>query len=240
MKSKRGRLDRFICKALQVSKKQVRMYLLEKRIKVNDVVADALDMQVTEFDKIQLDQQLLLEHQPIYILMNKPVGVVSATKDDLHKTVLDLIDHPDKAQLHIAGRLDLNSSGLLLLTNDSKWSSQLMSPDSKVTKKYYVKLKNPVSEDYISGFNQGFYFEYEDITTKPAKLEILSEFETLVTLSEGKYHQIKRMFGRYRNPVESLHRISVGHINLPDELKPGEWRLLKENEIDQVDNSSSK
>ena len=231
MESKRGRLDRFLCKALQLSKKQVRALLITEQINVDGKPAKQMDLQIDEFSHIQYKSEDLQKRQPIYLMLNKPIGVVSATKDDEHSTALDLIEHPLKQELHIAGRLDLNSSGLLLLTNDSRWSSYLMSPETKVDKVYQVELNNPVDESYIEGFNKGFYFEFENITTQPAKLEIISEHKVLVTLKEGKYHQIKRMFGRYRNPVKSLHRISIGEFNLQENLAPGEWSCIDQSEI---------
>ena len=234
MKSKRSRLDKFLCKTLQIPQKQVRTLLINNRVKVDNEVAKDLDLLINEFSFIQLDEQVLQNNCPVYLMLNKPIGVVSATKDNIHKTVIELIDHPQKDQLHIAGRLDLNSSGLLLLTNDSRWSSMLMSPDNKVTKVYQVELKNPVEKEYIAGFQDGFYFEYEGVTTQPAKLEIISEHKVLVMLSEGKYHQIKRMFGRYRNPVVALHRLSIGMIELDKNLSRGNWRSLNSEEICSV------
>ena len=164
-------------------------------------------------------------------MMNKPIGVVSATKDEQHKTVMDLIDNENAADLHIVGRLDLNSSGLLLLTNDGDWSRSLMSPENKVAKVYEVTLEHTITDECIQAFADGMYFSYEDITTKPAHLEILSEHVAKVTLEEGRYHQIKRMFGRFRNPVLALHRVSIGEIKLDNGLAPGEYRALTHDEI---------
>ena len=161
-------------------------------------------------------------------MMNKPIGVVSATKDEQHKTVMDLLveKNINTDDLHIVGRLDLHSSGLLLLTNDGDWSRALMSPEKKVAKVYEVTLENPITDECIQAFANGMYFSYEDITTKPAQLEKLSECVAKVTLEEGRYHQIKRMFGRFRNPVLALHRVSIGEIELDDGLAPGESRSI--------------
>jgi 16S rRNA pseudouridine516 synthase len=161
-------------------------------------------------------------------MMNKPIGVVSATKDEQHKTVMDLLveKNINTDDLHVVGRLDLNSSGLLLLTNDGDWSRALMSPEKKVAKVYEVTLENPITDECIQAFANGMYFSYEDITTKPAQLEKLSECVAKVTLEEGRYHQIKRMFGRFRNPVLALHRVSIGEIKLDTDLAPGECRSI--------------
>ncbi|NRA24517.1 MAG: pseudouridine synthase, partial [Oleispira sp.] len=135
---------------------------------------------------------------------------------------------------HIVGRLDLNSSGLLLLTNDSRWSRKLMAPEEKVRKVYRVTLENDLSEDYISAFSEGMYFSFENITTQPAQLTIVSNKIAEVVLMEGKYHQIKRMFGRFRNPVLALHRQSVGNLILDQGLMPGESRPLTLTEVNSI------
>lgn len=235
MQSKRGRLDRFLSNHLGVKRKDVRLMLAKNRVVVDGVTAADIGLSIDEFSHIVLDNQRVLQvNKPVYIMLHKPVGVVSATKDDLHRTVIDLLERPDKATLHIVGRLDLNTSGLLLLTNDGRWSRQLTSPESKVTKSYKVTLKNSLTEPYIEAFAQGMYFSYEDITTEPAKLEIISEYVAHVNLTEGRYHQIKRMFGRFRNPVLQLHRMSIGCLSLDSTLLPGESRNLTPQEVEII------
>ncbi|MFK0569603.1 pseudouridine synthase [Endozoicomonas sp.] len=231
MSSKRTRLDRFLAKQLQVSRKQVRLILLANRLTVDDALVRDMDYQLDEFHQVALDGQLLRGDRPRYIMMHKPVGVVCATKDDIHPTVLDLLPEEDRCGLHIVGRLDLNTSGLVLLTNDSRWSRELMTPDRHVPKEYQVTLKNPLSREYIPSFRDGMYFGYEDVTTLPATLEILGPHLAKVILVEGKYHQIKRMFGRFRNPVVGLHRSRVGNLTLDIDLPPGQWRCLTEAEV---------
>jgi len=121
-------------------------------------------------------------------MLHKPVGILSATKDEAHRTVLDLIDEPDKDTLHLAGRLDRGSSGLVLLTNDGRWSKRLMDAEHKVSKVYAVDTAEPISADAVEAFDKGFYFPTEDITTLPSKLEIIGECQARVTLHEGRYH----------------------------------------------------
>lgn len=231
MESKRARLDRFISVNTGINRKHVRLMLAKGRVRVDGELARDIDQVVDEFSHICLDDKVLQANEASYVMLHKPVGVVSATIDDKHKTVIELLDRDDKESLHIVGRLDLNTSGLLLLTNDGRWSKRLMDPDHKVGKLYRVQLKNPLTPEYISGFAQGMYFEFEGITTLPAELEIVDSYTALVTLYEGRYHQIKRMFGRFRNPVIGLHRISVGNILLDNNLKPGGSRVLTPEEI---------
>ncbi|GIU22190.1 16S rRNA pseudouridine(516) synthase [Shewanella schlegeliana] len=234
MESKRARLDRFISAKTGINKKHVRVLLAKGQVLVDGEVARDIDLIVDEFSHVSLDGKVLQANTPSYVMLHKPVGVVSATIDDKHKTVIDLLDREDKHSLHIVGRLDLNTSGLLLLTNDGRWSKRLMSPQHKVDKVYRVTLKNPIDESYIAAFAEGMYFAFEDITTQAAKLEIVDDHTALVTLVEGRYHQIKRMFGRFRNPVIGLHRLSVGAIELGAQLAVGESRDLSLSEIQNV------
>jgi 16S rRNA pseudouridine516 synthase len=231
MLGKKHRLDRFISAKTATPKSNVRLMLAQKRIRVDGQLATDLSQPIDQFSHVALDGSVLQNNSRKYIMINKPVGVVSATKDEQHKTVMDLLCEEDATDLHIVGRLDLNSSGLLLLTNDGEWSRALMSPENKVSKVYEVTLENPITQNYIQAFAEGMYFSYEDITTKPAHLEILSEHVAKVTLEEGRYHQIKRMFGRFRNPVLALHRVSIGEIKLDNGLAPGEYRALTHDEI---------
>lgn len=234
MQSKRGRLDRYLCTQLHTHRKAVRELLLLGRVRVDGLIVKDMDRQVDEFSYIQLDGQILQANTPVYLMLHKPIGVVSATKDTQHKTVIDLLDCEVRDELHIAGRLDLNSSGLLLLTNDSRWSDALMSPTHKVDKVYRVTLANPLTEEYIAAFAEGMYFSFEGIMTQPAKLVILADHVAEVTLKEGKYHQIKRMFGRFRNPVVGLHRLSIGDIVLDEALASGESRVLTAAEVASI------
>ncbi len=232
------RLDRFISEHCQINRKKVRLILAQKRVYVDGDLANDTAQIVDFFSHITIDGQVLQANKAHYIMLNKPIGVVCATKDDKHKTVIQLLEGCYEkdviASLHIVGRLDLNTSGLVLLTNDSRWSERLTSPAYKVSKSYRVTLANPLTTDYISAFNQGMYFDYEKITTLPAALRITSSHEAEVILTQGRYHQIKRMFGRFRNPVVALHRYSIGQLFLDDCLKLGESRSLKSSEVKQL------
>jgi len=243
MQTKSFRIDRYISKKLGINRRDTKLMLAQGRVVINDKVIREISTIVEEFDHVVLDGEVLQNKQAVYIMLNKPIGVVSATKDELHKTVMDLLPKELTQKegitldLHIVGRLDLNTSGLLLLTNDSRWSKSLMAPEAKVSKVYQVTLENDLTEDYVSAFAEGMYFSFEDITTQPAQLTIVSNKVAEVVLKEGKYHQIKRMFGRFRNPVLALHRSSVGGLSLDKELLPGQSRLLSEAEVVSIFNT---
>ena len=234
MQSKRARLDRFVSGVVGINRRDVRPMLAQKRVLVDGCVATDINQVIGEFSHVMLDHRVLQANTPSYVMLNKPAGVVSATKDVRHKTVIDLLDRSDRENLHIVGRLDFNSSGLLLLTNDGQWSRHLTTPEKNIAKLYRVTLEKPITEDYVHAFAEGMYFSYENITTLPAKLNILSDFVAEVSLVECRYHQIKRMFGRFQNPVLTLHRIAIGNLPLDPSLAPGKSRALTECEANNI------
>lgn len=226
------KLDRLLAKHQSMGRNQARQRVIERRVTVDGKVAERHDLEVDRFSRVELDGSLVREPQRLlHLMLHKPVGVVSATKDAEHPTVIDLIDDPDKDSLHLVGRLDRGTSGLVLLTNDGRWSKALMNPDRKVPKVYLVETRDPIPPEAVAAFARGFYFHTEDLTTMPAELEILAERKARLTLHEGRYHQVKRMFHRIGNRVTALHRESIGNIALPGDLLPGQWRLLTPMEI---------
>lgn len=231
MAAKRSRLDRFISSKLRVNRGDVRLMLARGIVTVDGITARDIHQQVNEFSTVVCDNTVLQENTARYLMLYKPAGVVSATKDLEHPTVMDLLGGESSSGLHIAGRLDLHSTGLLLLTNNGEWSSALSLPQNNVEKIYRVEVAKPITDDYVTAFAAGMYFAYEDITTRPVALRIVSEYVAELRLVEGRYHQIKRMFGRFRNPVVSLHRVSIGPVCLDENLQPGESRELTDKEI---------
>lgn len=221
------KLDRLLAKYQSMGRSRARACVLAKRVWVNDRLASGWDAEVDRFTAVKLDEAIVqAASRRLCLMLNKPVGVLSATVDKKHPTVIDLIDDPDKFSLHLVGRLDINTSGLVLLTNDGRWSKALMHPDQKVPKTYHVTTREPIPAKAIEQFAAGFYFETEQITTQPAALEILSEHTARVTLHEGRYRQVRRMFHRVGNQVIALHRESIGDIRLPLDMKSGGWRRV--------------
>jgi 16S rRNA pseudouridine516 synthase len=226
------RLDRFLSKHPEFSRQDVRRLLLAGRVRVDGQPIDDGRREVNDFNRIELDERVLQPGRPArYLMLHKPAGCVSATRDPQHRTVLDLLPESERADLHIAGRLDGNTTGLLLLTNDGQWSRRLTLPGSKLPKVYYVETAEPIGAEYVETFARGIYFAFEDLTTQPAHLELLGERSARLTLTEGRYHQVKRMFGHFRNRVTALHRESIGPIHLDPDLQPGQYRSLSSEEI---------
>ncbi|WP_028115811.1 pseudouridine synthase [Ferrimonas senticii] len=226
------RLDRLICQQRDWSRRTALKLLDDGQVWVNDKVESNPLFAVDRFAKVVAGGRLLQAGKPaLYLMLHKPAGVVSATSDPKHPTAVSLLPQAWQEELHIAGRLDKASTGLLLLTNDGLWSRRITEPQLKKPKTYLVTLANPIDPDTARRFAEGIYFEYEGITTSPAQLEQLSSHQARLTIYEGRYHQIKRMFGRFRNPVLTLHRESMGPIVLDRRLQAGEYRPLTAAEI---------
>lgn len=228
------RLDRFIGSRLSCSARTVRYLIAERRIRLNGVAIDRGDQEISKFCLVEANGSVLQSGTPIYLMMHKPRGCVSATTDRRNPTVLNLMDLPGKEQLHLAGRLDFNTTGLLLLTNDGNWSGRITLPRQKIPKTYRVHTREPISAGYVEKFAAGIYFRFENLTTLPAELKILSANTAELTLFEGRYHQVKRMFGFFGNEVIALHRLSVGGIVLDENLAAGAYRHLTAAEVSSV------
>lgn len=226
------KLDRLVASHHAMGRQAAHHAIATRRVRVDGVVVTDSHHPVDRYMQVEMDDVLVqAPERALYLMLHKPVGILSATKDDQHPTVIDLIDDPDKHTLHIAGRLDRSTSGLVLLTNDGRWSKRLMAAEEKVPKVYLVETLNPISPDAVAAFASGFYFHTEDITTLPAELEILGEHRARLTLHEGRYHQVKRMFHRVGNRVVKLHRESIGALVLPKDLPVGAWRELIRDEV---------
>ncbi|WP_223436957.1 MULTISPECIES: pseudouridine synthase [unclassified Pseudomonas] len=226
------RVDRFLSNLPRFNRKQVRLLLVEKRVRVDGKIVSDPHTEVLEFSRVEVDQEVLQLGKPArYFMLHKPPGCVSATRDPEHPTVLDLFDEPDKEDLHIAGRLDFNTTGLMLITNDGSWSRRLTQPQTKLPKVYYVETEQDIGPEYALKFTEGLYFAFEDLTTLPAELALLGPKSARLSIVEGRYHQVKRMFGHFDNKVLRLHRERMGPLVLDSTLKPGEYRPLSDEEI---------
>lgn len=228
------RLDRLLSNYNHTNRRQALRFLAERRVRVNGVVVTDGLHEVTAFCHVELDGLTLRNRKAHYLMLHKPPGCASATKDPQHPTVLDLIHEPWKEELHIAGRLDFNTSGLMLLTNDGQWSRRITEPSEQKEKVYLVETEDIIHPEAITVFAQGIYFRFEDLVTRPAVLEVLGPTTARLTLHEGRYHQVKRMFGYFNNKVIALHRERMGEITLDATLLPGEYRPLTPAEVQSV------
>ena len=226
------RLDKFLCDCSDLTRSLAGKLIRQGEVMVDGIVVKQPAFHINEQSQIEFDGVLLtLEQRNRYFMLHKPEGYVCSNEDPDHPTVFFLMDEPAMGKLHVVGRLDLDTTGLVLVTDDGQWSHRITSPRHECAKTYHVWLADPVSPDSIELFAEGVYLRNETDKTRPAQLEILGECEARLTIHEGKYHQVKRMFASIGNKVVGLHRERVGGLTLDEELAPGEYRELTAEEI---------
>ncbi|WP_026287365.1 pseudouridine synthase [Gracilibacillus lacisalsi] len=229
------RLDKFLANMGYGSRKDVKTVVKKKRITVNDQTVRKADIQIDpDKDQVKCDDKVIQYQEYIYLMLHKPAGYLSATEDQRQKTVLDLIKKQDKVLSPFpVGRLDKDTEGLLLLTNDGQLAHELLSPKKHVDKTYIARLAKTITEKDIKQFAEGVMLE-DGYVTKPARLKAVEDKMVEITIKEGKFHQIKRMFEAVDNSVLYLKRLSMGSLQLDEKLKIGEYRELTTEEVDQL------
>lgn len=239
------RLDKFLSELEIATRSQIKVMLKKQNVSVNgNKVTDGAVKIDADIDKVTIDGRLIKYTQYIYIMLNKPPGVVTATKDNIDRTVMDLLDDsiPKKSALSPVGRLDKDTTGLLLITNDGELNHRLLSPKHHVEKQYYAVLDEKLS-DYDKAcrmFEEGVDIG-DDKPTLPARLEKLNaEKGYYITITEGRFHQVKRMFNTLGRTVVSLKRLTMGSLVLDKKLSDGDFRYLTEEEIQQLKNYKRK
>ena len=234
------RLDKFLVACALGSRTEVKNFLKAGRVTVNGKKEKSAKLQINEEkDEISFDGQLLEYEEFVYYMMNKPQGVISATEDPKHKTVLDLLEDLARSkEVFPVGRLDIDTHGLLLLTNDGKLAHALLSPKRHVDKTYLAQVDGIMTDEDIEIFAQGI--PLKDFTCQPAKLELVSidreknQSLVRVTIAEGKFHQVKRMVAYCGKEVVDLQRLTMGTLTLDENLKRGEWRRLTKEELEAL------
>lgn len=228
------RVDKYLSNATDLSRTEVKRLIKDGLVTVDEESVSNPAQKVSGSEDICIDGSSISMPQHRYFMMNKPAGVVSATKDHNNSTALDLIYEHRSSELQIAGRLDIDTTGLLLITDDGQWNHRLTSPRSDCQKIYRVVLASPISAEYQEKLSKGIWLEGEKHRCRPATLEVIDQQQVLLSIAEGKYHQVKRMFAALGNHVEELHRIQVGDIVLDDDLEPGDYRPLTEQEVASI------
>lgn len=228
------RLDRFLCEMNLGSRSQVKNFLKQGLVTVNGIPTAEPDMKIDEnSDQVSFQGRVLDYRKYVYYMLNKPVGVVSAVTDNTADTVVSLLKEEGRKDLFPAGRLDKDTTGLLLLTNDGELVHRLLSPRRHVDKIYQVTLEHPLKASDLSALETGIRIG-EEHPTLPAKVTVLGENRILLTLHEGRFHQVKRMMLALGNGVRTLRRISFGGLQLDERLKEGEYRELTPSEIQML------
>lgn len=236
--TKYERIDKVLSNLGYGSRKDIKKLCKNGDVSIDgEIIKDSSYKFEPENSTIMVKDEEVLYRENIYLMMNKPQGVISATIDNLHETVIDLIDDEFKAfDPFPVGRLDIDTEGLLMISSDGKLSHQLLSPKKHVAKTYYAEVEGKVTDEDIREFAEGVYIE-DDYKTLPAELNILESGEVSkieLTIVEGKFHQVKRMFQAVDKEVVYLRRMSMGTLVLDPELELGEYRELTQEELENL------
>ena len=229
------RLDKFLANMGVGTRSEVKQLLKKGSVKVNQNIVKLPKLHVNpNSDEIMVNDEVVSYIDKVYIMLNKPKGYISATEDEVHPTIIDLI--PEYAHLNIfpVGRLDKDTEGLLLVTNDGQFNHEVMNPNKHVSKTYEVYSKHPITQFDIDKFKSGI--ELSDGKLKPAILKKVDDYVSHVTIYEGKYHQVKRMFHSIENEVLELKRIKIAELELDHNLDLGSYRLLTQLDFDNLKN----
>ena len=230
------RLDKYLAETAQCTRSEAKTLLQKGRVTVNGAVCKKGDAQLKAGDAVAVDDKTLQYQKFVYLMLNKPAGVVSASTDKRDTTVVDLVGgaYP-RRELFPAGRLDKTSTGFVLLTDDGGFAHDILAPKRHVSKTYTVVLDTPLTAEMQAGFAQGVTLA-DGTELSPAEVEALTEdgLTVRVTLKQGVYHQIKRMFGVYGAGVNALHRDAIGGLALDKTLEPGQWRELSDEEVAKI------
>jgi len=230
------RIDKFLADLNLGSRSQIKEAIKKGRVQVNHTVIKSPDIKVAETDSVMFDNKEVTVQNYFYFMLHKPAGVISATTDEKEKTVLDLIKKPCPKGLFPVGRLDKDTEGLLLITNDGELGHHLSSPRHHIPKTYLVESEIPLSEEAVFQLTEGVDIGEKNLT-KPAKIEEIGECLYHLTITEGKYHQIKRMLQAVDNKVIYLKRIAMGNLTLDPQLEKGKYRELTIDEIQYLKDS---
>lgn len=232
------RLDKILSHLGYGSRKEVKEIIRKGYVFVNGIQILNDDYKVNELDdEIILDGEEIRYDEFVYIMLNKPQDVISATYDPRYKTVCDLVPEYQKMGIFPVGRLDIDTEGLLIITNDGELAHKLLSPKYHVFKKYYVEFSGVFQDSYFKSFEKGIILD-DGYQTLPAKVEIIDDNHAYVYIREGKYHQVKRMFEALGMKVTYLRRVGFGDIKIDEKLNLGEWRLLTNDELNSLEAST--
>ncbi len=228
------RLDRFLSHSSGLSRNQVKVLLHRGDVLIDGQPVRDSSLQVNATNRITLEGKLLHWPRNYYVMLHKPLGYVCSTEESSHPLVASLIARVWAGELHSAGRLDADTTGLVLLTNDGNWSHALTSPRRHCDKTYLAGVKHPLQPELVERFAAGIVLNDDPKPTLPAQLQILDTHSARVKLHEGRYHQVRRMFAACSNRVETLHREAIGNIALDASLQSGQWRELTSEEVANV------
>lgn len=224
------RLDYFVAHATGLTRSQARQLISRGAVRVDGHVRARANQKLTD-ETVYLDDAPLSLPGERYLMLNKPTGVICSTDDPGHRTVLDLVPGDLRRDLHSAGRLDLDTTGLVLLTSDGRWSHRITSPNTHCPKRYRVGTAAPLTDKALNQLRAGVVLRDDPVPTRTAEVEPVDDTTFYLTISEGRYHQVKRMLAAVGNRVVTLHRDRIGTLQLDGTLVPGNWRHLTDAEV---------
>ena len=230
------RLDKFICKSTELSRTEARRVIHAGEVSVNGEVVTNEASQVHENNLITLAKRPLVARPSRYLMIHKPADTLCSNVDGVYPSLFHLLDIDRADDLHIVGRLDADTTGLVLLTDDGRWSFNIIRPQQQCAKVYRVGLRDPLAPEVAARFAQGLLLQGESTATLPARVEPVAPKEVLLTITEGRFHQVKRMFAAVGNRVIRLHREQIGAVRLNVPL--GQWRYLTTDEVYSFEASS--
>jgi 16S rRNA pseudouridine516 synthase len=228
------RLDKFLSHLCELPRTKVKAGIKKRYVTVNGEVITKFDHSITQDDNVTWQGEPMKYLGKRYFMLNKPTGYVCANSDEMHATVFELIDEPNLKDFHVAGRLDIDTTGLVLITNDGDWSHQITSPKKQKYKTYLVETQEAITDEALEQLRSGVQLHNEKELTLPAQAERLASYSLRLSICEGKYHQVKRMLAAVGNKVVELHRESIAEITLDADLQSGEYRPLTQQEIDII------
>ncbi|MCK5881742.1 MAG: pseudouridine synthase [Sinobacterium sp.] len=223
------RIDKYICNSTELTRIEASAFLQARKVCVDAKVITNGAAQVYDDNKVTLDGETLTPRPSRYIMVHKPQDTICSNIDERYPSLFHHIEVEKAFNLHVAGRLDADTTGLVLVTDDGRWSHNIIMPDNDCKKTYRVTLRDPIKENVALQFKQGVLLRGQEKLTLPAQLEVINDHEVLLTITQGKFHQVKRMFRAVGNRVRTLHRESIGGITL--DIEVGQWRYLTTDEI---------
>ncbi|MBQ8303377.1 MAG: rRNA pseudouridine synthase [Clostridia bacterium] len=229
------RIDKMLSNVTNISRSEIKRFIKRGEVTVNGKVVKTADEKIDpESSEVKIKGQTIGYNEFVYIMLNKPKGILSASNDKSRKTVVDLVPENLKRQkLFPVGRLDKDTTGLIIITNDGEYAHKIISPKNKTGKVYIATLDGALKEDLISEFKKGVVLA-DGTKCRPASLEILESNIARLTLFDGKYHEVKRMFGVFDLGVNELHRYAIGDLTLPDTLQSGECLLMSAEDVEKT------
>ena len=225
------RLDRYLSNATALTRSQAQRALRGGRVQVEGETVKQGATRIPLEAQVTLDGVPVAPPQPRYFMLHKPQGVVCASEDPTHRSAIDLLELPNPDGLHFAGRLDLDATGLVMISDDGQWTHRITAPGRECAKRYRIALAEPVTEQALRSLREGVLLRGDSRATRPAQVERVADQELLISIAEGRYHQVKRMLAAVGNKVVALHREAIGSLELDARLKAGEFRPLTKQEV---------